>query len=63
MEIGQKVKVFRLRDRVSPPIAKRLGQVGIIQAYKIIDGGIGVVVQFDDDFSTWFFEEEVKPVQ
>ncbi len=63
MEIGQKVKVFRLRDRVSPPIAKRLGQVGIIQAYKVTDGGIGVVVQFDDNFSTWFFEDEVKPVQ
>ncbi|WP_193197649.1 DUF2862 domain-containing protein [Nostoc sp. MG11] len=63
MEIGQKVKVFRLRDRVSPPIVKRLGQVGSILGYKVTDGGgIGVVVQFDDDFSTWFFEDEIKPV-
>ncbi|MFN6566834.1 cytochrome B6 [Nostoc minutum NIES-26] len=63
MEIGQKVKVFRLRDRVSPPIVKKLGQVGIILGYKVTDGGgIGVVVQFDDNTSTWFFEDEIKPV-
>ncbi|MEH2255598.1 cytochrome b6f subunit PetP [Nostoc sp.] len=63
MEIGQKVKVFRLRDRVSPPVVKKLGQVGIIQGYKLTDGGsIGVVVQFDDNSSTWFFEDEIKPV-
>ena len=64
MEIGQKVKVFRLRDRVSPSIVKKLGQVGIILGYKVTDGGgIGVVVQFDDNTSTWFFEDEIKPVQ
>ena len=63
MEIGQKVKVFRLRDRVSPPVVKKLGQVGIIQGYKVTDGGgIGVVVMFDDNTSTWFFEDEIKPV-
>jgi Protein of unknown function (DUF2862) len=63
MEIGQKVKVFRLRDRVSAPVVKKLGQVGIIQGYKVTDGGgIGVVVLFDDNSSTWFFEDEIKPV-
>ncbi len=63
MEIGQKVKVYRLRDRVSPPIVKKLGQVGIIQGYKVTDGGgIGVVVLFDDNTSTWFFEDEIKAV-
>ncbi len=64
MEIGQKVKVFRLRDRVSSPIAKRLGQIGIIEAYKLTDGGgIGVVVKFNDNFATWFFEDEIEVVQ
>jgi Protein of unknown function (DUF2862) len=63
MEIGQKVKVFRLRDRVSPPIAKKLGQVGTVLGYKVIDGGVGVVVKFDDNSSTWFFEDEIKLVQ
>ncbi|MFM2062282.1 MAG: hypothetical protein RLZZ507_1952 [Cyanobacteriota bacterium] len=63
MEIGQKVKVYRMRDRVSANIAKKLGQVGIIEGYKVTDGGgIGVVVRFDDKFSTWFFEDEIKPV-
>ncbi|MBG1270765.1 cytochrome b6f subunit PetP [Nostoc sp. WHI] len=63
MEIGQKVKVYRLRDRVSPPVVKKLGQMGIIQGYKVTDGGgIGVVVLFDDNTSTWFFEDEIKPV-
>lgn len=64
MEIGQKVKVYRLRDRVSPAIVNKLGKVGTIKAYKMTDGsGVGVVVQFDDNSATWFFEDELKPVQ
>jgi hypothetical protein len=64
MEIGQKVKVFRLRDRVPAPIVKRLGQVGIIEGYKMTDAsGVGIVVKFDDNFATWFFEDELKVVQ
>jgi hypothetical protein len=64
MEIGQRVKVYRLRDRVSRPIAKRLGQVGTVQAFKMTDSsGVGVVVKFEDNFSTWFFEDELKVVQ
>jgi hypothetical protein len=62
MDIGQKVKVIRLRDRVSSTIDQKLGQVGTISGYKVTDGaGIGVVVKFDDNFSTWFFEDEIKP--
>ncbi|MDZ4875667.1 MAG: hypothetical protein CLLPBCKN_005087 [Chroococcidiopsis cubana SAG 39.79] len=62
MEIGQKVKVYRLRDRVSPPVVKRLGQVGTVKGFRMTDGsGVGVVVQFDDNYSTWFFEDEIKP--
>jgi hypothetical protein len=64
MEIGQKVKVVRLRDRVSAPVVKKLGQVGTILGYKMTDGsGVGIVVQFDDNYSTWFFEDELKLVQ
>ncbi|NET00673.1 MAG: DUF2862 domain-containing protein [Sphaerospermopsis sp. SIO1G2] len=63
MEIGQKVKVVRLRDRVSGAIAGKLGKTGMIESYKVTDGGgIGVVVKFDDNFSTWFFEDEIKAV-
>ena len=64
MEIGQKVKVVRLRDRVSPPVVKKLGQVGTIQGFKMTDSsGVGVVVKFEDNFATWFFEDELKLVQ
>jgi Protein of unknown function (DUF2862) len=64
MEIGNRVKVYRLRDRVSSPIVKRLGAVGIIKDFKLTDGGgVGAVVLFDDNFSTWFFEDEIKLVE
>ncbi|MBD1878295.1 DUF2862 domain-containing protein [Coleofasciculus sp. FACHB-64] len=64
MEIGQKVKVYRLRDRVSPAVVNKLGKVGTIKGYKMTDGsGVGVVVQFDDNSTTWFFEDELKPAQ
>lgn len=63
MEIGQQVKVCRLRDRVSQPIIKRLGQIGTIQGFKMLDGSnVGIVVQFEDNFATWFFEDELKAV-
>lgn len=63
MEIGQKVKVCRLRDRVSPPIVKRLGQVGTIKGFKMTDAsGVGVVVEFEDNYATWFFEDELKVI-
>ncbi len=64
MDIGQKVRVRRLRDRTSQDVISRLGQIGIIQDYKMVDAsGVGVVVQFDDKFSTWFFEDELEPTQ
>ena len=63
MEIGQKVKVYRLRDRVNGKVAAKLGKVGTVKEYKMTDGsGVGVIVQFDDRTATWFFEDEIKPV-
>jgi hypothetical protein len=33
----------------------------VIQSFKVVDGqGIGIVVQFEDQFSTWFFEDELQ---
>jgi hypothetical protein len=64
MQVGQKVRVCRIRDRVSSDIAAKLGQMGIVQGYKMTDGsGVGVVIEFDDKTHTWFFEDEVEPVQ
>jgi Protein of unknown function (DUF2862) len=61
MQVGQQVKVYRFRDKVSAAIAKKLGQVGTIKDFKMTDGsGVGVLVQFEDQFATWFFEDEVK---
>lgn len=61
MEIGQKVRVCRIRDRVSKDVGSKLGQVGIVQDYKMTDGSsIGVVVRFDDDAKVWFFDDELE---
>ncbi|HEY9626612.1 MAG TPA: DUF2862 domain-containing protein [Coleofasciculaceae cyanobacterium] len=63
MEIGQRVRVQRLRDRSSKEVVAHLGKIGTIQGFKVTDGqGIGVVVKFDDQFSTWFFEDEIVPM-
>jgi hypothetical protein len=64
VEIGQKVKVYRLRDRVSSEIAGKLGKVGTVKEFKMTDGsGVGAVVEFDDRSSTWFFEDELKTLE
>lgn len=65
MEVGQKVKVRRIRDRVPAEVVSKIKQnpVGTISAYKMVDGsGVGVVVKFDSNFSTWFFEDEIEAV-
>ncbi len=62
LEIGQRVKVKRLRDRVDQSVVGHLGKSGTIRQFKMVDGsGVGVVVEFDDKFTTWFFEDEIVP--
>lgn len=65
MEIGQKVKVRRLRDRVSAATVNKLKQnpVGTVAGFKPLDGReIGIVVRFEDEYTTWFFEDELEPI-
>jgi ppGpp synthetase/RelA/SpoT-type nucleotidyltranferase len=65
MDIGQKVKIVRLREKVPPTVIEKAkkGAVGTVKDYKMTDGsGIGVVVEFDDKTSTWFFEDELTPL-
>ena len=63
LEIGQKVQVRRMRDRVSKDIGARLGQTGVIKDFKVLDGkNIGALVKFDDNYTTWFFEDELRQV-
>jgi len=63
MEIGQKVKVCRLRDRMESSMVESIKKqpVGQIQGFKMVDGsGVGVVVAFDSGLKTWFFPDEVE---
>ncbi len=61
MELGQRVKVCRFRDKVADAIAQKLGKVGTITGFKMTDGsGVGVQVEFDDKSATWFFSDEVE---
>jgi Protein of unknown function (DUF2862) len=64
LEIGQRVKVSRLRDRVPAEVAGYLGKYGVVRQFRMVDGsGVGVVVEFDNEFATWFFEDELTLVQ
>uniref|UniRef100_B8HKD7 Cytochrome b6-f complex subunit PetP n=1 Tax=Cyanothece sp. (strain PCC 7425 / ATCC 29141) TaxID=395961 RepID=B8HKD7_CYAP4 len=64
MDVGQKVRVCRIRDRVAQDIRTKLGQVGIVQGFKMTDGsGVGALVKFEDRSATWFFEDELEPAQ
>nr|WP_199318206.1 DUF2862 domain-containing protein [Arthrospira platensis] len=63
IEIGQRVKVRRIRDRIPGNIVNQLKQnpFGTVKGFKMVDGsGIGFVVQFDNSLSTWFFEDELE---
>lgn len=64
LEIGQRVQVRRMRDRVAKKMAARLGETAVIKDFKVLDGkNIGALVTFEsDDFTTWFFEDELRPV-
>ncbi len=66
MEIGQKVRICRLREKVPADIIKKAqeGQIGVIKSFKMTDGsGIGVFVEFPDSTTSWFFEDEVEVVE
>ncbi|NJO41945.1 MAG: DUF2862 domain-containing protein [Cyanobacteria bacterium CRU_2_1] len=63
MQVGQKVRVRRLRDRSSKEVVAHVGKIGVIQQFKMVDGSdVGVVVKFEDGFTTWYFEDELESV-
>jgi hypothetical protein len=60
--IGQKVRVAKIRDGLMVGIMKQIEQQpqGQVTGYRVVDGSdIGIVVNFGNGFSTWFFEEEL----
>ncbi len=65
IEVGQRVKVRRLRDRIPANMVGKIKEnpVGTVDGFRMVDGsGVGVVVKFDLGFATWFFEDELEPV-
>ncbi len=65
MEIGQKVKICRLREKVSANIIEKAQQeqTAVIKSFKMTDGSsVGVFVEFPDSTTGWFFEDEVVVV-
>ncbi len=65
LEIGQRVQVRRMRDRVAKSLASRLGKTGIVKDLKLLDGqNIGALVTFEaDQYTTWFFEDELRVIE
>jgi hypothetical protein len=62
--IGQKVRVTKIRDGLSTGLKQLIENqaVGEVKGYRVLDGtNVGIVVKFSDEFSTWFFEDEVEP--
>ncbi|PSB20225.1 cytochrome B6 [filamentous cyanobacterium Phorm 46] len=65
IEIGQRVKVRRLRDRIPANMVGKIKEnpLGTVDSFRMVDGsGVGVVVKSDIGFATWFFEDELEPV-
>ncbi|MDJ0515472.1 MAG: DUF2862 domain-containing protein [Okeania sp. SIO2F4] len=65
MEIGQKVKVKGIKQKIPGNIINRLKQnpIGTITEFKMVDGsGIGYWVQFEEKMGTWFFEDEIEAI-
>lgn len=63
IEIGQRVKIRRIRERVPGNIVDQLKQnpFGTVKGFKMVDGsGVGFIVQLDNKAATWFFEDELE---
>lgn len=61
--IGQKVKVRRIRERIPDVIVTQLKQnpFGTVTGFKMVDGSsVGLIVQLENNLSTWFFEDELE---
>ena len=60
--IGSKVRVTRVRDRIPADLvaALKADSTGTVRDFKVTDGkGIGVVVEFANGSSSWFFDDEI----
>ena len=62
INIGSKVRVTRVRDRISNEMVDSLkaDSTGTVTGFRTVDGkGIGVVVELANGSKAWFFEDEI----
>ncbi len=61
---GNQVRVLRISDFLAArSVAQKLGEVGKVEAIRIVDGsGLGYEVSFKDGIRGWFFADELEPV-
>jgi hypothetical protein len=62
INIGSKVRVTRVRDRISTEMVDSLkaDSTGTVTGFRTVDGkGIGVVVELSGGQTAWFFEDEI----
>jgi hypothetical protein len=62
INIGSKVRVTRVRDRISNEMVDSLkaDATGTVTGFRTVDGkGIGVVVELSGGQTAWFFDDEI----
>ncbi len=63
MKKGQKVRIRPIQDRVNKEVTTRVGEVGIVEEPKILDGNsLGYIVKFTDSKIIWFFPGELEAI-
>ena len=64
INIGTKVRVTRVRDRIPASLVALLkaDATGTVKDFRLTDGtGIGVVVELNGGGTSWFFDDEITP--
>ena len=64
IDIGSKVRVTRVRDRIPASLVELLKKAGYatVTDFRTTDGkGIGVVVELSNGATCWFFDDEIAP--
>jgi hypothetical protein len=62
INIGSKVRITRVRDRISSEMVDSLksDSTGTVTGFRTVDGkGIGVVVELSGGQIAWFFDDEL----
>ena len=62
INVGSKVRITRVRDRISSDMVDSLkaDATGTVTGFRTVDGkGIGVVVELSGGQTAWFFDDEI----